>query len=108
MARKGRWLSLLALELLLPRVIYSIPALDILLWGLFMTAFDILLYTTGLRSFAMPPSSVGARTSRASSFRARVPFPSIRLPVLHFIGLLAYKRCLSIERLTRWVMWCGR
>jgi len=50
-ARRIGWVALLAAGLVLPRVIYPVLALDILVWGLFATAFDILLGYTGLLSF---------------------------------------------------------
>lgn len=52
--RTLRWLGLglaLVLALALPRLLYPILALDILLWGLFAVALDLLLGYGGLLSF---------------------------------------------------------
>ncbi len=41
----------LVLALVLPRLVYPVLALDILLWGLFAIAVDLLLGFVGLLSF---------------------------------------------------------
>ena len=49
-----RWIvriGVLALLLLLPRLIYPILAVDILSWGLFALAFDLVFGYVGLLSF---------------------------------------------------------
>ncbi|MDB5044016.1 MAG: putative branched-chain amino acid transporter, permease component, partial [Deinococcus sp.] len=46
------WLALFAVALLiLPRLVYPVLALDILAWGLFAVAFDLLFGFSGLLSF---------------------------------------------------------
>ncbi|GAA0516557.1 branched-chain amino acid ABC transporter permease [Deinococcus depolymerans] len=50
--RRAAWLAGLGLLLLvLPRLIYPVLALDILAWGLFAVAFDLLFGFSGLLSF---------------------------------------------------------
>ena len=70
---------------LLPRLVYPVLALDILLWGLFAVALDLLLGFAGLLSFGHAMFWGVAGYAAAISARAwQLPFP---LAVL--IGMLA-------------------
>ncbi len=76
MARRIGWIALLVAGLVLPRVIYPVLALDILVWGLFAVAFDILLGYTGLLSFGHAAFfGTGAYTSALVAVRLGIPFP---------------------------------
>ncbi len=88
--QKVGWIALLFAGLLLPRVIYPVLALDILLWGLFATAFDILLGYVGLLSFGHAAFfGGGAYAAGILALRGGVPFPLNAVAGALFAGLLA-------------------
>jgi len=90
MARKIGWATLLAVGLLLPFRIYPVLAVDILVWGLFATAFDIMLGYTGLLSFGQAAFfGGGAYAAGLLAQRAGVPFPLNALSGGLAAGLLA-------------------
>ncbi len=90
MARKIGWVALLAVGLLLPFRIYPVLAVDILVWGLFATAFDIMLGYTGLLSFGQAALfGGGAYAAGLLAQRAGVPFPLNALAGGLAAGLLA-------------------
>jgi branched-chain amino acid transport system permease protein len=75
-ARKVGWAALLAVGLLLPLRVYSVLAVDLLAWGLFAAAFDIMLGYTGLLSFGHAAFfGGGAYAAGLLAQRAGVPFP---------------------------------
>ena len=89
-ARGAGWAALLAAGLLLPRVVYPVLATDILAWGLFAAAFDILLGYTGLLSFGQAAYfGIGAYASALLAARAGIPFPLTALAGGVAAGLLA-------------------
>lgn len=66
----------IALALLLPQFIYPVLALDILLWGLFAVALDLLLGFTGLLSFGHAAFWGSAGYGAAIAARSlQLPFP---------------------------------
>ena len=74
--RRTGWIALLVAGLLLPLGIYPVLALDILVWGLFATAFDILLGYTGLLSFGHAAFfGCGAYASAILAARLGIPYP---------------------------------
>lgn len=90
MARKIGWAALVAGGLLLPFRIYPVLAVDILVWGLFATAFDIMLGYTGLLSFGQAAFfGGGAYAAGLLAQRAGVPFPLNALAGGLAAGLLA-------------------
>jgi branched-chain amino acid transport system permease protein len=90
MARKIGWAALLVVGLLLPFRIYPVLAVDILVWGLFATAFDIMLGYTGLLSFGQAAFfGGGAYAAGLLAQRAGVPFPLNALAGGLAAGLLA-------------------
>jgi branched-chain amino acid transport system permease protein len=90
MAPKIGWAALLAVGLLLPFRIYPVLAVDILVWGLFATAFDIMLGYTGLLSFGQAAFfGGGAYAAGLLAQRAGVPFPLNALAGGLAAGLLA-------------------
>jgi branched-chain amino acid transport system permease protein len=90
MARKIGWAVLLAVGLLLPLRVYPVLAVDILVWGLFAAAFDIMLGFTGLLSFGQAAFfGGGAYTAGLLAQRAGVPFPLNALAGGLAAGLLA-------------------
>jgi branched-chain amino acid transport system permease protein len=70
------WVAALVVVLVLPYVIYPVLALDILLWGLFAVALDLLLGLAGLLSFghAMFWGSAGYAAG-ILTMKLGVPFP---------------------------------
>lgn len=90
MARTIGWAALLAVGLLLPFRVYPVLAVDILVWGLFATAFDIMLGYTGLLSFGQAAFfGGGAYTAGLLAQRAGVPFPLNAMAGGLAAGLLA-------------------
>ena len=90
MAGKIGWAALVAVGLLLPFRIYPVLAVDILVWGLFATAFDIMLGYTGLLSFGQAAFfGGGAYAAGLLAQRAGVPFPLNALAGGLAAGLLA-------------------
>jgi branched-chain amino acid transport system permease protein len=90
MARKIGWVALLAAGLLLPLRVYPVLAVDLLVWGLFATAFDIMLGYTGLLSFGQAAFfGGGAYTAGLLAQNAGVPFPLNALAGGLAAGLLA-------------------
>lgn len=90
MARRIGWAALLAAGLALPWLVYPVLALDILVWGLFATAFDILLGYTGLLSFGHAAFfGAGAYASGILAVRVGIPFPLNALAGALAAGLLA-------------------
>jgi branched-chain amino acid transport system permease protein len=90
MARKIGWVALLAAGLLLPLRVYPVLAVDLLVWGLFATAFDIMLGYTGLLSFGQAAFfGGGAYTAGLLVQNAGVPFPLNALAGGLAAGLLA-------------------
>lgn len=84
------WISLAALALALPWLMYPVLATDIVTWGLFATAFDILLGYTGLLSFGQAAYfGGGAYTAALLAQRAGVAFPLNALAAGVFAGLMA-------------------
>jgi branched-chain amino acid transport system permease protein len=70
------WAALCAIALALPWIMYPVLATDILTWGLFAAAFDILLGYTGLLSFGQAAYfGGGAYAAALLALRAGVPFP---------------------------------
>jgi len=83
------WIALLFAGLLLPRVIYPVLALDILVWGLFASAFDILLGHVGLLSFGHAAFfGGGAYAAGILALRGGVPFPLNAIAGALLAGLL--------------------
>lgn len=90
MARRIGWAALLAAGLALPRFVYPVLALDILVWGLFATAFDILLGYAGLLSFGHAAFfGAGAYAAGILAVRLGIPFPLNALAGALAAGLLA-------------------
>jgi branched-chain amino acid transport system permease protein len=90
MARKIGWLALLVVGLLLPLRVYPVLAVDLLVWGLFATAFDIMLGYTGLLSFGQAAFfGGGAYTAGLLAQRLGVPYPLNALAAALLAGLLA-------------------
>jgi branched-chain amino acid transport system permease protein len=90
MARTIGWAALLAVGLLLPFRVYPVLAVDILVWGLFAAAFDIMLGYTGLLSFGQAAFfGGGAYTAGLLAQRVGVPFPLNALAGGLAAGLLA-------------------
>ncbi|HLW48350.1 MAG TPA: branched-chain amino acid ABC transporter permease [bacterium] len=91
MIRRGLgWAALAAVALALPWVIYPVLATDIVTWGLFAAAFDILLGYTGLLSFGQAAYfGGGAYTAALLAQRAGVPFPLNALGGALLAGLMA-------------------
>src|SRR5918911_3272359 len=80
----------LAVILVLPRVVYPVLALDVLLWGLFAVALDLMLGFGGLLSFGH--AAFWGRAGYAPGIVARsldVPFPLAVLAGIAFAVLLA-------------------
>jgi branched-chain amino acid transport system permease protein len=70
------WIALAAVGLALPHFVYPVLATDIVTWGLFAAAFDILLGYTGLLSFGQAAYwGGGAYAAGLLAQRAGVPFP---------------------------------
>lgn len=89
-ARRTGWGVLLAAGLLLPHLIYPVLAVDILAWGLFATAFDILLGHTGLLSFGHAAFfGTGAYAAALAAVRLGAPFPLNAVAGAAAAGLLA-------------------
>jgi branched-chain amino acid transport system permease protein len=89
-ARRIGWLALLAVGLLLPMRVYPVLAVDLLVWGLFATAFDIMLGYTGLLSFGQAAFfGGGAYTAGLLAQRLGVPYPLNVLAAALMAGLLA-------------------
>lgn len=75
-SRAAGWGLLLAVGLALPWLIYPVLAVDILAWGLFAAAFDILLGCTGLLSFGHAAFfGTGAYAAAVVALRLGVAFP---------------------------------
>jgi branched-chain amino acid transport system permease protein len=90
MVRKIGWAALLAVGLLLPFRVYPVLAVDLLVWALFASAFDIMLGYTGLLSFGHAAFfGGGAYTAGLLAQRAGVPFPLNALAGGLAAGLLA-------------------
>ena len=90
MARPIGWAALLAVGLLLPFRVYPVLAVDILAWGLFAAAFDIMLGYTGLLSFGQAAFfGGGAYTAGLLAQRAGVPYPLNALAAAVVAGLVA-------------------
>ncbi len=90
MVRNIGWASLLAVGLLLPFKVYPVLAVDILVWGLFAAAFDIMLGYTGLLSFGQAAFfGSGAYTAGLLALWAGVPYPLNALAGGLAAGLLA-------------------
>lgn len=100
MGRRIGWIVLFAAGLALPRVIYPVLAVDILAWGLFAAAFDILLGYTGLLSFGHAAFfGAGAYAAALVAVRLGVPFPLDIVCGSLAAGLLALPlMALSIRR----------
>lgn len=65
-----------ALAVALPRLIYSVLALDILLWGLFAVSVDLLLGFAGLLTFGHAAFwGAGGYTAAILAARQSLPFP---------------------------------
>lgn len=94
------WAALLAVGLALPWLIYPVLAVDILAWGLFAAAFDILLGYTGLLSFGHAAFfGTGAYSAALVAVRLGVPFPLNALAGGAAAGLLSLPlMALSIRR----------
>jgi branched-chain amino acid transport system permease protein len=88
------------LLLLLPRLVYPVLALDILLWGLFAIALDLLLGFAGLLSFGHAMFWGVAGYGAAISARAwQLPFPvAVLIGMLVSIGLAVPIGFLSVRR----------
>ncbi len=90
MARKIGWVALLAVGVLLPLRVYPVLAVDLLVWGLFATAFDIMLGYTGLLSFGQAAFfGGGAYTAGLLAQRVGVPYPLNVLAAGLAAGVLA-------------------
>jgi branched-chain amino acid transport system permease protein len=88
--RVAGWAALAALALALPWLMYPVLATDIVTWGLFAAAFDILLGYTGLLSFGQAAYfGGGAYAAALLAQRAGVPFPLNALGAALFAGLIA-------------------
>jgi branched-chain amino acid transport system permease protein len=94
------WLAVLTVGLVLPWAIYPVLAVDVLAWGLFAAAFDILLGYTGLLSFGHAAFfGMGAYGAALVAVRAGVPFPFSAIAGALAAGLLALPlMALSIRR----------
>ncbi len=92
-SRTLRWLGIavaLGVALLLPQVIYPVLALDIVLWGLFAVALDLLLGFGGLLSFGH--AMFWGSAAYASGWVAKnmgAPFPLAALVGMLFAFLLS-------------------
>jgi branched-chain amino acid transport system permease protein len=85
----GYALGVLAM-LILPRVLYPVLALDILLWGLFAVALDLLLGYAGLLSFGHATFWGAAGYAAALAARAwQIPFPLAVLLGTTVAGMIA-------------------
>jgi branched-chain amino acid transport system permease protein len=84
----------------LPWAIYPVLAVDVLAWGLFAAAFDILLGYTGLLSFGHAAFfGMGAYAAALVAVRVGVPFPFSAIAGALAAGLLALPlMALSIRR----------
>jgi branched-chain amino acid transport system permease protein len=88
--RRLGWAALAAAALALPWVIYPVLATDIVTWGLFAAAFDILLGYTGLLSFGQAAYfGGGAYAAGLLAQRAGIPFPFNALGAGLLAGLMA-------------------
>ncbi|HEV2439010.1 MAG TPA: branched-chain amino acid ABC transporter permease [bacterium] len=90
MTRPLGWAALAATALALPWLIYPVLATDIVTWGLFAAAFDILLGYTGLLSFGQAAYfGGGAYAAALLAQRAGVPFPFNALAAGVIAGAMA-------------------
>ena len=84
------WGALFGLALALPWIIYPVLATDIITWGLFAAAFDILLGYTGLLSFGHAAYfGGGAYAAALLAQRAGMPFPMNALAAGVIAGAIA-------------------
>ena len=84
------WAAVAAVALTLPWFIYPVLATDIVTWGLFAAAFDILLGYTGLLSFGQAAYfGGGAYAAGLLALRAGVPFPVNALAAGVITGAMA-------------------
>lgn len=84
------WAALAAVALALPWFVYPVLATDIVTWGLFAAAFDILLGYTGLLSFGQAAYfGGGAYAAGLLAQRAGVPFPLNALAAGVLAGCMA-------------------
>lgn len=84
------WAAVVAVALTLPWFIYPVLATDIVTWGLFAAAFDILLGYTGLLSFGQAAYfGGGAYAAGLLALRAGVPFPVNALAAGVITGAMA-------------------
>ena len=84
------WTALAAVALALPWLMYPVLATDIVTWGLFAAAFDILLGYTGLLSFGQAAYfGGGAYAAALLAQRAGVPFPLNALAAGVIAGAMA-------------------
>ncbi len=84
------WAALAAVALALPWFMYPVLATDIVTWGLFAAAFDILLGYTGLLSFGQAAYfGGGAYAAALLAQRAGVPFPFNALAAGLIAGAMA-------------------
>src|SRR5207244_7345168 len=80
----------IAVALVLPRAMYPVLALDILLWGLFAMSVDLLLGYVGLLSFGHAAFwGLGAYTAAIAAKSTGVPFAIAALVGAAASGLLA-------------------
>lgn len=90
MRRALGWAALAAAALALPHLMYPVLATDIVTWGLFAAAFDILLGYTGLLSFGQAAYfGGGAYAAALLAQRAGVPFPLNALAAGLIAGAMA-------------------
>jgi branched-chain amino acid transport system permease protein len=89
-ARRIGWLALAAAALILPWTMYPVLAVDILVWGLFATAFDIMLGYTGLLSFGQAAYfGTGAYATAIVALRIGLPFPANAIAGAAAAGILS-------------------
>ncbi len=90
MRRRLGWTAVAALALALPWIMYPVLATDIVTWGLFAAAFDILLGYTGLLSFGHAAYfGGGAYAAALLAQRAGVAFPVNALAAGALAALMA-------------------
>jgi branched-chain amino acid transport system permease protein len=90
MRRRLGWTALVAVALALPWLMYPVLATDIVTWGLFVAAFDILLGYTGLLSFGHAAYfGGGAYAAALLALRGGVVFPVSALAAGALAGLMA-------------------
>lgn len=90
MARTIGWAALLAVGLLLPLRAYPVLAVDVLVWALFASAFNVMLGYVGLLSFGHAAFFGGGAYAAALLARhAGIPFPLNALAGGLAAGLLA-------------------